>query len=1052
MTKLKDMETWWRIELYDGLKVCSGDISLTRFYSQKVSHLLAYLALHCRTLHSREALAEQFWPEADADAARLNLRVGLAALRPQLEPPGVPKGSILIATRDTIRLNPDHTSTDVSDFLAAIVSADKAIDQDERASWLQRADGVAHGELLPGCYEEWALAERRRLDDIRVAVLRRLTMDRELRGDISSALDYAHRTLAYDTLNEESHYQLIRLYLADGQAAAARRQYNELERILHEEFGVKPSETAQSLLKLGATIKPTLATVRPDPGRVVRNPQPAAARSVPAKRNTPHYLPAVPALFTRFFGRDAELDELERLLALPHEYQLHSAAPSLTHNASRIVTLTGTGGAGKTRLALEIGHRLMSAYEGSIRFVSLLEVTTASKIIHTILAANPQGRSADREPFEQVADTLSQKPTLLILDNFEQLLIDEAMAAESAGVIVRMRERCPDLSCLITSRQTLNIDGEYEFAVEPLPTPLHPGVPERLMEFAGVQLFVDRAQAARADFQITPRNAGAIAALCSRLEGLPLALELAAAWARIISPSQMLERLSDRFEMLVSRRRDIPLRHRTLRATIDWSFQLLSPDLQRCFLRLSVFRGGWSVEAAQAVCEDEDVAKPLMSLCESSLIVSQVSEAEHQRSGIYRFSMLESLREYATEQLSTAECAAATQAHAKYFAGLADTAEPNYHKSDAPQWMDRLELERENLQAALDYAFDYGFYDLGAEMAMRLDWFWFTRGYREERKRRMEQVCQYIDRLGNVRARAILWSAHFMNPNEARLHYEQCLAIFEERNDPSGIADAQYGLGSVAAEEHNYNEAARQFARSLSLLRTVGSPESVNAARAALAHVYRELGDIAGAQTMLQEQLASQIVRGNIDGAAKVRIALANIALGQGEYALAESLLQVSLTTYRSLGQKWGIADTFRNLGNVRCALGNYGEGEELLRQSMEMFREIEDWRMVDLLLLDRAEHAMERLDNTRAAEFLQECGQKVDIRGMSDNLARLRVLQGAVALADGLAVTASRLFEEAQQNRYGSSHGIAWCMGAISYRRSLPVPTKLRLSSKFAV
>ena len=1045
------MDTWWRIELFNGLTARSGEVNLTRFYSQKVGHLLAYVALHSRIAHAREELADLFWPDSEPEAARLNLRVGLASLRRQLEPPGLPRGLILIATRDTIRLNPERVSTDVSEFIAAVGFADNASDDIERISWLERADEVAQGELLPGCYSEWAIAERRRLADMRVGVLRRLMMDREQRGILTSAIDFAHRMLAFDTLNEESHCHLIRLYSADGQAAAARRQYNELENILQNEFGESPSEEAQLLLKRSPTPRSVRTIVslssvaRHGLADAVTAASDKALQKTYAKQTAVHTLPALPRLFSRFFGRDTELDELERLLApsnavgtrhlrSPRSPQSNENLAQLGTRSSRIVTLTGPGGTGKTRLAVEAGHRLDSAYHGAVYFVSLLDVTAPAKIIDAILASLPSARTAEYDAFDQAANILSQEPALLILDNFEQLLSDEIKAAQSAGVVVRLRERCHELSYLLTSRQRLNIEGEHELALDPLPTPQHAGLPERLMEFAGVQLFVDRAQVSRADFQITTRNAAAIASLCGRLEGLPLALELAASWARILSPSQMLERISDRFELLVSRRRDIPARHRTLRAAIDWSFQLLAPNLQHCFMRLSVFRGGWSIDAAEAVCGGHDIVSYLTSLSECSMIVSRVLDetcesSEHQFTGPQygtRFSMLESLREYALEQMSEDQQNDAKLAHAAYFAELAARASPHFHTADAPKWMNLLEQERENLIAALDYSFSHRHFNLGVDMAIHLDWFWFTRGYREERNLRAAQVNQCLEALGDIRPKAMLWSAHFLPPADAQSRYEHCLQLFQQRQDPAGVADSQYCLGSAAVDKRNFEEAVRQFTLSMVGHRLIGNRIALNATRAALAHVYRELGDIDQAKALLQEQLASQLSEGDVDGAAKVRVALANIALHQGDYALSESLVRMSLATYRAIGQRWGIADSLRNLGIVRCAVGDYDAGEEMLSQSTEKFREIEDFRMAELLLIDRAEHALERLDYLRAAHLISECRQIMNLSEANDDRVRLCILRGVLALEDGLEIAAAPYFEEAESCLHTAGNCIA--------------------------
>lgn len=1015
LVKLTGMETWWRIELFNGVRAVSGAVILTRFYSQKVGSLLAYLALHCRQAHGREALAEQFWPEADPDAGRLNLRVGLAALRRQLEPPGVPRGSILLTDRTTVRLNSERVTTDVAEFQAAIRAAERTTDIVAQLSLWEQAEALAQGELLPGCYDEWALAERTRLNDLRIEVLQRLSAAWEQSGDLHKALDYAHQVLVLNTLHEESHCRLIRLYLAVSQPEAAGRQYRELERLLQETLGATPSAEARTLAQQVASrqvVAPALTPTARSARASARRSAAGGSTSSPAapKRAPNSCLPALPALLTRFFGREAELEMLQSLLiptpvALPSLFPLGDTAES-----TRIVTVTGPGGTGKTRLALEAGQRLKQEFAGSALFVSLSEVTSPTKILDAILTVLPQERNSDRAPFDQAADGLALHPTLLILDNFEQLLSTEAQAVESAAVITRLREECPLLTFLITSRQALNIQGERELALEPLPTPLHPGAPERLLEFAGVQLFVDRAQRARADFQITPRNAATLVALCHRLEGLPLALELAASWARILTPAQMLARLSDRFEMLVSRRRDIPERHRTLRAAIDWSFQLLTPQLQQCFLRLSLLRGGWTLEAAEAICEQPDALNLLYGLCERSLIVSQENGEE-----IRRFSMLETLREYAAEQMSPAERNTVAAIHARYFAGLVQRAQERYSHPDAGAWMDRLEQDLENLLAALDWTFEGGDPELGVEMVLNLDWFWFTRGFQEERRRCLERVRAGLDDIGEeLRPRALLWTGHFLPSSEACPLYERCLQLFRDRNDLEGIAGALYALGTVAAITHDYPEAIRLFTESLTLQQERADKQGANAARAALGSVYREQGDFDAAQALLQQQLQSLESLGNIVGAAKVRVALANIALQQGDFAEAALLLEVSLISYREIGQRWGLADVMRNLGHVCFAQDAYAESEAFLQESLSMFQEIEDRRMTGLLLLDLAEQAWERRVEQQASVLLKEAAATVESVGVGEGVIRLRCLQGLLASASGAEEEARTRFTQA--------------------------------------
>ena len=302
----------------------------------------------------------------------------------------------------------------------------------------------------------------------------------------------------------------------------------------------------------------------------------------------------------------------------------------------RLVTLTGLGGAGKTRLAIEVAERLVEPFAGAVWFAPLADITDPRLLADTILDSLRLVRSPQQEPLEQVIEALSRQPSLLILDNFEQ------MVEGGAALVQTLLSRVPTLTVLVTSRQLLGLAGEEEFVVPPLLTPNGGETAAQLSLYDSVQLFVDRAQAAMPHFQVTSGNAPAVAELCHRLEGLPLAIELAAARALVLTPAQMLKQLEQRFGFLVSRKRDATERHKTLEAAIEWSYRLLTPELQRFFARLSVFRGGWTAEAAEAVCEEPLALDYLAQLRECSLVL-----AEETRGGRMRFRMLESLREYA---------------------------------------------------------------------------------------------------------------------------------------------------------------------------------------------------------------------------------------------------------------------------------------------------------------------------------------------------------------------------------------------------------------------
>jgi len=523
----------------------------------------------------------------------------------------------------------------------------------------------------------------------------------------------------------------------------------------------------------------------------------------------------LPSQLTRFFGREEEIARLTELLTTGHRPPTTESPSSVVGGSSsvvRLVTLTGPGGTGKTRLAIEVAGRLAEAFGGAVWFVPLQDLTAPRLIPGAIVEGLGLPRSPGVELLQQAVNFLNGRdaPSLLVLDNLEHLLAGARRKAEDGAAVVRaLLERVPTLTCLVTSRRSLNLEGEREFPVRPLPVPeaepqrhrdtedsqrafeprtTHhaPLTPEQLMQFASVQLFLDRAQGVRPDFQVTPGNAARVAALCVRLEGIPLAIELAAARMQVISPTQMLSQLEGRFAFLVSRRRDVTERHRSLHAAIEWSYRLLPKELRRFFCRLSVFRGGWSLEAAEAVCEEPLALDYLAQLRECSLILSEETPQE------MRFRLLETLREYADEQLSKEEREGACRRHATWFLGLAEEAHAPLFSENCSIWLDRLETEMENLRGALDWHQAQADSSPGLRLVVALHRYWDMRGYTQEGYERLKTMLRRGTDMtpDPLRARAFALVGHLAqrqgNYAEAAAWTEQQLAIARAMADKHG--------------------------------------------------------------------------------------------------------------------------------------------------------------------------------------------------------------------------------------------------------------------------
>jgi predicted ATPase/DNA-binding SARP family transcriptional activator len=668
------MDPACRIEMLGWLRVLQGDRVVSRFHTRMTGGLLAYLAYYQQRSHSRGALVELFWPEREPLSGRRSLRRALTWLRRQLEPPGVPPGAIILADRAAVQLNPDACTTDVALFEAALQAADQAAADAEKVRHLSEAVELYRGEFLPGYFEEWVLQERQYLAEEFCLTLEQLTALLEEQGDYSRALRWARRLVVADPLREEGHFRLIRLLVAVGQPAAALRQYEELERLLELALMAEPSAEIRAFVEgIGrrATLVAGGAGISP-----VRPARLGSAAERPLASN-------LPAPIAGFFGRHHEMAALLRLLL----------GEKNGPRAARLVTLTGAGGIGKTRLALVVAHRMCEGWRRAVCWVPLIDLApsaatdedsaaTCRRIAEKILAGLGVPRAPTTDPLEQAVAVLSRQPTVLLLDNLEHLL------PAAASLVRTLLERVEHLTVMATSRRQLGLVGERLFPVPPLPVPVvssraaiarGSGAGEQarasdirqLQANPSLRLFVDRAQAVKPDFQLTERNATVLAELSRQLEGLPLAIELAAARAASLTPEQIVERLAARFELLARPEWQGDPKQRSLRAALDWSHQLLTPELQRFFARLSVFRGGWTLAAAQAVCQEPRALECLDSLRENSLILAE------EDGPVMRYRLLETLREYGAEKLHEAGESETTRGgHLEHFTQVAEAVEP----------------------------------------------------------------------------------------------------------------------------------------------------------------------------------------------------------------------------------------------------------------------------------------------------------------------------------------------------------------------------------------
>jgi predicted ATPase len=645
-----------------------------------------------------------------------------------------------------------------------------------------------------------------------------------------------------------------------------------------------------------------------------------------------------------------------RTVIVGREAEVAAAKGLLLREGVRLVTVTGPGGIGKTRLTLEVARQSMAEFPGGVYFVPLSAVSDPglipSVIARTLGVKETEGR-APLETLTEFFENSVRRPLLLLLDNFEQL-------NRAAPLVSELLTIGPSLKILVTSRSPLHVYGEFEFPLPPLalPDPKAALPLADLAKFSSVALFVERVVAIKPDFKLTQENAAAVAEICARLDGLPLAIELAAARVKLLPPPAMRTRLMSRLHLLTGGARDLPARQQTLRAAMDWSYDLLDGEEQKLFRRLAVFAGGSTLEAVEAVTNAQrdlslDFLEGMASMVDKSL-VKPVDQGE----GESRFTMLETIREYGLEKLAASgEEALTRRAHAAYCLVLAEEAAAEDTGADRTDVLARLEVEHDNFRAALEWLTETGNAEWGLRLGAALFRYWETREYLTEGREQLAKVLKMPAAAAHSKARGrVLFAAGVLaavqgDDAASSGHLKECLEIARQSEDQQGVAISLNAMAVVARDRGDLASAHKLFLESLEVWKELGDSIAVARGLSNLASVAKMQGDFASARTLYGQCLAIFRELKDRTGVAWSLNYQGDVARDQGDAAGACSLYEQSLAMFRELGDRWGIAGSLADLGNLAREHKDFQAAEALYAESLLAFKELGHKRGVARLM-----------------------------------------------------------------------------------------------------
>ena len=936
--------------------------------SRIAQSLFAYLILNSGTLHRREKLAGMFWPDATEEKARAYLRHELWRIRKVLSTKS--KVDHLIADHMSVSFN---TSAEYWLDAEALEKLKVTSSLDEVMAALSNLQG----ELLPSFYDEWITQEREHLQAVYEQKIARLLELLEGEKRWNDILEWAEIWIIAGQGPEAAYRYLMLAYDALGDRAKVTATYERYVKALRE-LDLEPSEQSRAL---------------------------AFKRSSKIK---------VPIPLTSFIGREKELKEVAGLFS-----------------KSRLITLTGSGGVGKTRLAIQVVAEVLDLFPDGVWFLDLAPLSDPALVPNTLANLLGLRESGELPVTELLINYFRTRTVLIIFDNCEHLI------DASAQLINSLLTSCEYIAILATSRETLRVAGELPYRVPSLKIP-KPNTEFNFLEISSleaVKLFVERASVTSPGFVLSEQNAVPIAQICQRLDGIPLAIELAVARSNVLPLEQILKRLDDRFRLLAHGLRSALPRHQTLRATIEWSYELLSKKERILLRRLAVFSGGWKLEAAEAVCsgsgiELSDILNLLTELVNKSLVL--VETAEHET----RYRSLETIRQYGLEQLSGSDEEGSIRTrHVDYFLKLAVDEEPNLYGGRQVEWIERLEEEHSNYQTALAWSLEHDM-EAGQGLVIALWWSWVHRGYVSEGYSWIQKALTARPDMPDTTRAKLLSAAGYMagyiDQESEKAFNEQSVALFRQLNDDNGLALPLISMGYYAYYHFDYDQARAYFEDGRKLFEKAGNKWGIRIALGTLGMANEAQGNFEKAETLYENSLTLSRETSDFNGITWALLLLGTLAVNRGEYSKAMGLLSEGLSYANMAKNKPSIGSILAQIGIAASQISNMEQARSVLEESLSLYREMGN--PIGILKSIRHLGYIARLDRDYAKArslFIDSLKLALQLQDKS-NIALCLIFIGELALAQGRPEEFVRLFGMAESILPNN-----WRQGMPSYFRN---------------